>query len=83
MQIPILTQAAGVFISFGISTLKGMVSDYVVRKIVVVMGDEIVKRTKSDVDNKFWEIVRESITRRQEGNETPIEKELIDEKLGN
>ena len=78
-----MSQLAGILISLGVSTLKGMVSDNTVRKIIIAMGDEIVKRTETDIDNKFWDIVRESLSRRLEGDETPIENEVIKEKLEN
>ena len=46
--------------------LKGRISEKAITKIVVGLGDILVKSTKNDLDDKLWLKVKEVLTQKSE-----------------
>lgn len=81
MQIPIVSSLLSVTASMLLSMLKSMITTNVIRKLIILLGDEIVKRTPNDVDNRVWEILKEGLEKRLRGDDSPIDKEAAVNKL--
>lgn len=81
MQIPIVSSLLSVTASMLLSMLKSMITTNVIRKLIILLGDEIVKRTPNDVDNRIWEILKEGLEKRLRGDDSPIDKEAAVNKL--
>lgn len=41
---------------------KGLISEKVMKKIVLTLGDLLVKSTKNDMDDKIWKEVRKVLS---------------------
>jgi len=41
---------------------KGLISEKAMKKVVITLGDLLVKSTKNDMDDKIWAKVRKTLS---------------------
>ena len=72
---------AGLIITTFATMFKSWLSENVIRKLIILLGDEIVNRTKNDVDNRVWFVLREALENRLDGSYDTLSDKQIKEKM--
>ena len=77
MGIPVVSSLVSLTASIILGAVKSILTETVIRKLLILLGDEIVKRTPNDTDNKVWAVLKEALENRLDGIDTPLDKEKI------